>query len=403
MTMQPTHVIIAGAGYGGLAVAMNLAKSESPTRITVLDRFEHHLLQTRLPQVAGGALDPRQAALPLTALLSSPRVEHRPAAVRGFDLAQHRVLTDRGPWPYDLLVIALGSEPEDYKIPGLRQHALRLKTLEDAQRISAHIQRALLRASPQRQPEASTFVIGGGGASGVELAAELAHALPRWASPHGLSPGRIRLVLVEAQERTLPASPPWMSRYATRALTRMGIEIRLGQPIVEVTDESVRLATGEEIHTQTTMWTGGVRAPWLEADLPLGPGRRIWVDPYLRAMGHPEVFAIGDVALIVDPHTGRPLEPSAQWAVQQGSAVARNIANFLKGRPEIPYRPRRAGELISLGPTDGVGRIGPLRLRGRPARWAKQLNEVRYLLTLGAWWHTLKWGLPMISASLDEK
>jgi NADH dehydrogenase len=384
---RPT-IVIAGAGYGGVAAARALARFASEFRVIVIDQNPYHLLQYQLHEAAVGKIDATALAVPLGSLLPRP-VEFRQASICGFDFARRVVQTDRGEVAYDRLIIALGGQPATFDIPGLDEHALTLKSLKDARRINGHIESTLSLAAKATGAEARsaalTFVGGGGGITGVELAAELAEKLPERTREYGLDPRQVRIVLLEAAPSVLPGFDGETIAEATTALEQLNVEVRAHSTVVEVKSGQVILKNGEVVHAGTFIWAGGVRANQLVLDSGLtiaGRGAAV-VDTFLRSVDQPEVAIVGDSALVRDPRHGGVAIPCAQLAVKEGRHAARDIVAELKGDVRRVYVPRLQGLLISLGGRRGVGTIGPVWVRRLIARLGKIGAETRYLWSIG--------------------
>lgn len=386
------NIVILGAGYGGLRTALRLEKLIEPVldhRITLVDQNRHHQLVTQLHEVAGGRTPAEAIALPLEHLLGMRHIDLHQARVTGVDLDRRAVLTDRGELGFDYLVAALGSETNYYNIPGLREHSFPLKSLGDACLVHGHIHEMLAWAAKQNdrqaRREALTFVVGGGGFTGVELAAELAESLPRLARRYGLLPDEPELVIIEAGNAILPGLDPRLVERATRALQRQGIGMILGNAAQSADARGVVLASGQRVASRTVIWTGGVRAPeslekW---GFPTGPAGRIRSNDFLEVAGIPGVYVVGDNALVIDEASKRPAAPSAQLAVAQGDIAAHNIHAAMLAGERKTYRTQMAGEAVSLGARNGVAWVGPLRLSGVPARWLKSFIAKRYLWETG--------------------
>ncbi len=383
------RIVIVGAGYGGLAAARRLAgPSRGRYNVTVVDQHDYHLLQFELHEAAVGKITAEALALPLRDLVRGTGVRFRQARATSFDFADRVVQTNEGPIPYDILVIATGSRTATNAIPGVREYALTLKSLDDVLRLRAAIAAALARAAHANMDvarRALTFVIAGAGMTGVELAAEMAERLPEMAEAVGLSRHLVRIVLVELSYHILPGWDAEMVAYASAVLQALGVELYLGARVTAVEPGQVHLASGEVLAADTIVWTGGVQACAEVAASGLKTGERqaAVVDATLAAPDHPDVYVIGDAAFIRDPRSGRVALPSAQLAVEQGKAVAANIHAALTGGQPQPYVPRAAGWLVSLGGHAAVGNVGPLRVWGPLARLLKTGSELRYLWMLG--------------------
>lgn len=388
-TAPRPRIVIVGAGYGGIAAARCLASlGQGRYAITLLDQRDYHLLQFALPEVAVGKTAPEALIVPLRDLFQDSDVHICQTRVTGFDLPAKAIQTASGPIPYDILVIATGSHTATYGIPGVREHAYMLKSLEDALALRAALEAALARAaqsSPQVARQALTFVVVGAGMTGVELAAEMAECLPQMAKAAGLSQHLVRVILVERAYYVLPGWGAKMALDALTALQALGVELVLGSQVMVVRPDGVALVTGEVLQANTVIWTGGIEAgaEVAASGLPTGERRAILVDETLVVIGHANGVDIGDAALVRDPRSGQLAPPSAQLAVQQGEAVAHHIHAVLNDGHPRPYVPKAAGWLVSLGSRSGVGSLGPLPVRGRIARWLKAGSQVRYLWRLG--------------------
>lgn len=389
--MSIVRVIVAGAGYAGVTAARALAR-RSDTKVTLIEQNPYHLVQIWLHEVAAGTIPPEAATIPLD-VAAGPNVDAVQARIEHMDLHAHQIDTTAGSFPFDKLVVSLGGATEFYGIGGLQERAFELKSLDQAVRIREHLTTLFQRA---READEATrrrllsVVVGGGGLTGVELTGELADELPELARQHGLDPGAVRLVLVEGQPRILPDLRKPVARYATRVLRDKGVEILNSVRITALDKEAVHLQHGAPIEAATLIWTGGVRANPTSAQLEIPTNRRgmAVVDPFLRVPDFPDVYVIGDAAWVPDPRTARPVAPSAQLAVQEAKHVHHNISAMLDDRQPGPYVPQPLGQLISLGRDVGVATIGPLNIYGRPARWMKWANDMRWLLEVG--------GLPLV-------
>ena len=399
-TRKTIRTVIIGAGFGGLGVALHLARyarRHPEHEVILIDRRNYHLLQGKLPEVAAGHVAPEEVMIPLAGLLRRRAIAFCQAQVLDVDFARRAVRTDQGLIAYDRLVIAVGSTTAFYNMPGLEEHTLTLKSVGDALAISAAMDLQVTAAAhepdPGRRRTQLTFIVGGGGWSGVEIAAELAERAAALSAAYGLSPDESRIVIVEAAPTLLPGSDPWLINTVTRALKATGVEVHCGLPVTGAQAGRLLLADGSNVEGGLIIWTGGVRArPVEDANVLLrGQANRIVVDPTLAVPGHPEIYVVGDAAWVMDPRRGAPTAPSAQLALQQGEHVARNILADLENRPRRAYRPHLKGVLISLGRRSGAAIVARFRFGGRAARWLKRLNDYRYLFIIGAlgW----RWGL----------
>jgi NADH dehydrogenase len=363
------RVVVVGAGFGGLSATLELAKA--PLDVTLIDRRNYHLFQPLLYQVATAGLSPADIAYPVRSIVSRHRnVSVMLGKVTGVDLAGRAVLVGERRVPYDYLVIATGARHAYFGHDEWEAYAPGLKKIEDATEIRRRVLLAFERAEAT-QDEAErrrlmTFVIVGGGPTGVEMAgavAELAHkALSR--DFRHIDPKSARIILVEAASRVLLSFPESLSDVARRSLERLGVEIRLGKAVTAC-DENGVMVGEERIESATVIWAAGVAASpaarWLGADK--DRAGRVKVNRDLTLPDHPEVFVIGDTAAAEDEH-GKTLPGVAPVAKQQGAYVARAIRARLNGQAPPPFHYRNYGNLATIGRKSAVADFGWLRVSG---------------------------------------
>ena len=369
---NPT-VVIVGGGFGGLRAARDLRKAR--VRVILVDRQNHHLFQPLLYQVASATLSPADIAAPIRHILRGQgNAQVVLAEVTAIDLIARCVrLAEGKPLPYDFLILAAGSRNAYFGHDPWARLAPGLKTLEDALEIRRRYLLAFERAEQEEDPalrrEWLTFVIIGGGPTGVELAGTLKEmarlSLPR--DFRRIRTDRARVILVEAGPGILANFGTGLSEKALQGLERIGVEVRIGQPITAIDERAVQL--GEEcIPTRTVVWAAGVSAVPLAAGLgcPVDRLGRVLVEPDLSLPGHPEAFAIGDLAAF--PHGPGGLLPGvAPVAVQQGACAAENIQATLKQVPRKVFRYRDRGSMATLGRGRAVAHLGRFSLTGYPA------------------------------------
>lgn len=384
------RVVIVGGGFGGLFAARALRRAD--VELTLVDRRNFHLFQPLAYQVATGALSPAEIATPLRAVFKRHQNAHvLLGEVVDFDLDRRQIVVDRLPngdhdarLGYDTLVVAGGSHYSYFGRDDWQAYAPELKSLDGALDIRSRILRAFEAAELERDPEARerwlTFVVVGAGPTGVEMAgqiAELARDTLR-RDFRSADTRAARVLLVEASERVLSKFHPSSSRRAAQALERLGVTVLVGEAVVDVEPDSVavRTASGEviSIGARTTIWAAGVTASGLAGALARRAGQevdragRITVGPDLTLPGHPEVFALGDMARVRGSNgTVIPLPGLAPVAMQQGRYAARVIERRLRGEPTRAFHYRDKGNLATVGRSKAVAEIGPLRLGGFPA------------------------------------
>ncbi len=262
------QIVIAGAGYAGLHVALRLTarlhRRDPAVELTLVDQHDYHQALTELPRVAGGTRAADAVRIPIPDMLAT-QVRFIQAEITGLDLADQHLLTRDRPIGWTRLVLALGSRPNDFAIPGLAQRTLSLYSASDAEQVWAAVGKALdaaaAEADPERQRCLATVVVGGGGATGVELAGELAEMMPEVASSHGLAPDRPAVQLVEAGPTILAGSSPQLIDKATKILSDLGVQVRTNAVVAAATEEGFRLTDGQLVEGGVFVWAGGVKAP----------------------------------------------------------------------------------------------------------------------------------------------
>lgn len=371
------RVVIVGGGFGGLQAARALRRA--PLRVTLVDRRNFHLFQPLLYQVATGALSPANISAPLRSIVRRQRnTDVVLGEVVDFDLAERQCVLANGRLGYDTLIVAAGARPSYFGHQAWRAHAPGLKTIEDATEIRARILSAFERAEHETDPAARrallTFVVVGGGPTGVELAGALSE-LSRHTLRHDfrrINPADARIILADASPLPLSSYPENLSKKAAHYLDRLGVTVRTGRMVTDIEDGRVLLAAdGEQelIEARTVLWAAGVRAESLGEKLARAAGvepdraGRVPVGPDLAVPGRPEVFVIGDMALCPAPD-GQPLPGVAPVAIQQGKHAARAIRNRLRGRATPPFRYHDRGSMATVGRSAAVVHIGRVQFGG---------------------------------------
>jgi NADH:ubiquinone reductase (H+-translocating) len=383
------HVVIVGAGFGGLALAQGLAGAA--VRITLIDQRNHHLFQPLLYQVGTAALATSEIAWPIRYLLRKRReITTLLGVVSGVDAESRRVLLEDGAViTFDTLVLATGARHAYFGHDEWEPFAPGLKTLEDAtsirRRVLLSLERAEREEDPERRAALLTFVIVGGGPTGVELAGAIVELVYQnlVGEFRRIDTRKARVLLLEAGPRLLPSFAPDLSDYAHRALLRLGVEVQLGYAVTDCNAGGVMVG-GKVIAADVILWAAGVRASpaaaWLGA--PADNAGRVKIAEDLTAPGHPDIFVIGDTATVNVWH-GKPAPGIAPAAKQQGAHVARTIKCRLAGdsRPRV-FRYRHAGDLATIGRRSAVIDFGWCKLRGWIAWWVWGLAHIYFLIGL---------------------
>jgi NADH dehydrogenase len=369
MAQQRPQVVIVGAGFGGLEAAKALRRA--PVDITVVDRQNHHLFQPLLYQVATAALSPAEVAWPIRHILRKERnATVLMAEVTGIDTATKRVLIAAGSLPYDYLIVATGATHSYFGHDEWEPVAPGLKRIEDALRIRGELliafEQAELAKDGAERRRLLTFVIVGGGATGVEMAGAIAeiarHTLVK--DFRRIDPSTARIILLEAGPRILPTMPENLSEYAKQALMRMGVEVMTSTRVTKCDAGGVDLEPGR-IDSRTIVWAAGVvaspAATWLNAAH--DRAGRVTVEKDLSLPGHPEVFVVGDTATVLDGE-GRPVPGIANAAKQMGRYAGKLIAARVAGKSSEPFRYRHLGDLATIGRRSAIVSLHGFKLKG---------------------------------------
>lgn len=364
------RVVIIGGGFAGLAAARQLKSVDC--EVTVLDRYNHHVFQPLLYQVATAGLSPGDIASPIRWILrKQPRLRVLLARVERIDTTARQVWLDgHDALSYDYLIVAAGATHSYFGHDEWSRVAPGLKTLDDALAIRRRLLLAFEEAErehdPARQRRLLTFAIIGGGPTGVEMAgalAEIARQALR-SEYDAIDPASARILLIEAGPSILPAFPPGLRASAKHALDRLGVDVREGAAVTHVADGVVAIGD-EQIEAHTILWAAGVAAAVVGRDLgpALDPAGRVIVAPDLSAPGHHHVFVAGDLASF-SHQTGKPLPGVAQVAKQQGTHAARNIARCIRGEATRPFRYFDPGNMATIGRANAIADFGFLRVSG---------------------------------------
>jgi NADH:quinone reductase (non-electrogenic) len=370
MSGQRPKVVIVGAGFGGLEAAKALRRA--PADVIVIDRQNHHCFQPLLYQVATAALSPADVAWPTRHILRDQRnVTVLMEEVIGVDVQRKQLHTKLGEAPYDYLVVATGATHAYFGHDEWAAYAPGLKRIEDGTRIRRSIliafEQAELTANSDERRRLLTFVIIGGGATGVEMAGAIAEIARQTlaADFRRIDPSSARIILIEAGPRLLPAFPPEQSDFVRVALMRAGVDVKTDTRVTNCDARGVDI-DGGRIDAGTLIWAAGVvaspAAGWLGADA--DRAGRVKVNPDLSLPGYPDVFVIGDTAAVTD-QAGRPVPGIASAAKQMGRYVGKLIAARVVGRSAPgPFRYMHLGELATIGRRAAVVKLGRLRLKG---------------------------------------
>lgn len=374
------RVLILGSGFGGIYTLKNLLQSlrrDDDLEITMVSDENFFLFTPLLHTVAMGRIDTRHISYPVRRLKRREKFNFIQAVVESIDLRGRRVSTNQGALDFDYLVLGLGSVTDVSEISSTADNLFTLKTLNDSILIRNHIigmfEQAVAEKDSERRKQLLTFVVSGGGYTGVQIVTELGEfvfrSLPKYYPT--IDPRQARVILVEADQKIVAEMHPKAGIYTMQQLRNIGIEVRLESRVTAVNGDVMEINGSEQVSAETIIWAAGVVAnPRItELDVEKDDVGRVVVNENLELPGFAGVYGVGDCAHFVDPRSGIIAPPRAHIAVRQGKIAARNILAEVRGKRKTPYRYSLRGEMLSLGAFTAVFRFDGLRLYGLPARF----------------------------------
>lgn len=384
------HIVILGAGYGGLLSALTVRKylNKDEAQVTVVNQYPTHQIITELHRLAGGSVSEQAVAIPLEKLFKGKDIDLVISKAESFSVDKKQVkLANGSTLTYDALVVALGSQTGFFGIPGLEENSMVLKSVHDANKVYKHIEDRIREYSITKNEADATIVIGGGGLTGVELIGEIVDHFPKIAKQFGVDYKDLKIKLIEAGPKILPVLPDSLIERAMTSLQKRGVEFLTSLPVTGVKGNVIELKDGQTITANTLVWTGGVAALPIvgESGLEVDRGKAT-VNEYLQSKSHNDVFVVGDSAVAFPPEGGRPYAPTAQNAWQMGELVGYNLYAAFEGKTLEKFSPINSGTLASLGRKDGVATVGAnnTELKGLPATLMKEASNIRYLTHIKA-------------------
>lgn len=399
--MEKPHIVILGAGYGGMITTVNLQKSlgVNEATITLVNKHDYHYQTTALHESAAGTLHHDRTRVLINDVVNLSKVNFVQDTVVSIQPEENKVTLENGTIDYDILVIGLGFEPATFGIPGLMEHAFAIGSTDSARLIREHIEYnlAMYHNDEVKDQARLNFVVGGAGFTGMEFIGELANRLPELCEEYDIDRSQVRIIGVEGAPTVMPGFDPSLIEYATTSLESRGVEFVTGAMLKECSaDYIVYEKDGEEVTlpTMTTVWAAGVQANSIVQESGFETNRgKVEVQSDMRAPDYDNVFVVGDCALIMNPEAERPYPPTAQIAVQAADVVAKNLQSLVRGEGLASFEPNLMGTVASLGHNDAVGTILNDRLiYGWQATVMKKVIDNRYLFKLGGLGLLLKKG-----------
>ncbi len=397
------RIVVLGAGYGGLEAAKSLhrhLKRDQDVEITLIDMNDYHTLLTELHEVAGDRVETSGVKVSIQHVLEYTKVKFvQDRIVRG-DLNKKVLYSEKAEYPFDYLILGIGSEPAYYGITGMEEHSFTLWSLEDAVRIREHIVSMFEQAQHEKDPkvrrELLTFIVGGGGFTGIEMMGELIQWTRYMAKDYGFSRDEIQLMVIEALPTILPVLKDKLIKKSVRFMEKNGVKILTDSPITEVTPTSVSIKSGESFPSRTLIWTGGIQAKGFVKDMGISLGRRnrVIVNEYLQTKEFPYVYAIGDVMEFTDKD-GEIMPPLVETALYSAKAAAENIAAEIHNKEKKPFKAKLHGVMVSIGSVYAVADVMGMSMSWLFATAMKHLVNMHYLFEVG--------GLEMIRDYVNDQ
>jgi NADH dehydrogenase len=388
--MNKPKIVVLGAGYAGLTTVKRLTQQLSPeeAEIVLVNKHNYHYETTWLHEVAAGTINHNQARYMITDVVSPIKVRLIYDTVVEIKRDEQLVVLENSEIEYDYLVVALGFVTNTFGIKGMEEHAFFIEDIDSSRMIREHMEYQFAKyASGELTDESAlTILVGGGGFTGVELAGELAEAVPKLCKKYDIPRQKAKIILVEAAPSILPMFDKDLVEYAIESLEYSGVEFRISTPITECTPEGFIVGEEKElIKAGTCIWTGGVKGnPILDkSGFELVKGK-VNVDADLRVPGEENIFVLGDCSWVMDQESGKPYAPTAQLAMQEANTAAYNIRALLRNEPLKEFKFDDKGTVASLGMSDGIGKIfGGTKLQGKAAAAMKKVVDDRALFLIG--------------------
>lgn len=391
MSYERKKVLVLGAGYAGLSAVSKLQKviGVQEADITLINKNEYHYEATWLHETAAGSMNWEEGVYPIAKVVDNMKVRFIPAEVTKIDRDAQVVETTQGEFSFDTLVVALGFESESFGIKGMDEFATTIVSPETAVRTREEIEQNFINYKTSKDPKDLSILVGGAGFTGVEFLGELVETLPELCKMHGIDYNQVKITCVEAMPTMLPMFSEELTQHAVNFLESRGVEFMLGTAIVAANENGFVVKVNDEekqLEASSVVWTAGVRGSRLMEESFEGVKRgRIVVKDDLTVDGYPNIFAIGDVAAVMNGtgENARPYPTTAQIAMQLGEHTAKNIKLKLNGEKMEPFAYDDKGTVCSLGTKDGIGVVLGREIKGKPAAFMKKVIDTRAVLKIG--------------------
>lgn len=391
MSYERKKVLVLGAGYAGLSTVSKLQKiiGVQEADITLINKNEYHYESTWLHETAAGSMNWEDGVYPIAKVVDNMKVRFIPAEVTKINRDQQIVETTQGEFEFDTLVVSLGFESESFGIKGMDEFATTIVSPETAVTTREEIEQNFIKYKTSKDPKDLSILVGGAGFTGVEFLGELVETLPELCKIHGIDYNDVKITCVEAMPSMLPMFSDELTQYAVDFLESRGVEFMLGTAIVAANENGFVVKVNDEevqLEASSVVWTAGVRGSRLMEESFEGVKRgRIIVKEDLTIDGYPNIFAIGDVAAVMNGtgENARPYPTTAQIAMQLGEHTAKNIKLNLNGEKMEAFSYDDKGTVCSLGAKDGIGVVFGREIKGKSAAFMKKVIDTRAVLKIG--------------------
>lgn len=388
--MESKRIVILGAGYAGVSAAKLLNKKfkkNTEIKVTLIDKNPYHTLMTELHEVAGGRVEEDSVQVNLRKIFRRSSVNIVTDTILKVDFEGKKLVSETEEYPYDYLIIGVGSEPAYFGVPGVKENGFSLWSLEDAVEIREHIPKmfklAAVEKNLKKKDEMLTFVVAGSGFTGIETMGELAEWKDKLCRHYDIDKNHVKLKVVEAMGKVLPTLDDDSAAKAEHYMKKHGIEIILNSPIVQVNENSIVLKDGRSIPTRTLIWTCGVQGCKFAANLELGDAKRgrIQVNEKMQSMKYENVYMVGDNLYFEE--NGKPLPQIVETAMQTAETAVHNIAADIEGKEKKAFKSNYHGVMVSIGGKYAVANAGGIKTSGFFAMVMKHLVNMHYLFGIG--------------------
>ncbi|OIJ09766.1 hypothetical protein BKP35_14850 [Anaerobacillus arseniciselenatis] len=383
--MKKNKIVILGGGYAGLMTVVNLQKKlkREEADIILVNNEDYQYLTTKLHEPPAGTLEEEEIKIMINEVVDTNTVTFKKSNVIGIDKENKKVYLENEEIVYDYLVVAFGAVPETYEIPGVGEHTYFIFNSDSIHKLRNQIEKMFQRYSKETNDDLLSFIVVGGGFTGVEFLSELAYNAPSLCNKYKVPLEKIKITCIEASSSILREFDQEIINYSLFILEQYGIKIICNEKVIRCESDGVVLSNSEKIRANTIVWTVGIKGSHLAAQSGFNvKNGRVKINQFLQVPGEKNIFFIGDSSIFIDDK-GNEEPPTAQIAIQQGEHCAKNLIALIKGEKLKPFKYVYRGTLMSLGRKKATGVVYGVKVKGRIASFLKKVTEWRYYLKLG--------------------